>query len=925
MINKNYFIEIEEANLHNLKNVTVKIPRNKLTVITGLSGSGKSTLAFDTLYAEGQRKYVESLSSYSRQFLGKIKKPKVKRITGLSPAIAIEQKVKSNNPRSTVGTSTEIYDFLKLLFSRIGKIISPLSGNEVKKNNRDDILNFMMQQKIGHKFIIMTPMNFYYNNKNEKIEILQEKLKKGFQRVLYKDEITKIEDLINNKFDLSETIYLIIDRLKLNSNIKNRIIESIDLALIEGEGKCIIENIDDRNKFYFDNLLEMDGIKFEKPNIHLFSFNSPFGSCETCSGFGEVIGIDEDLVVPNKNLSVFEDAIFCWRSSVYSKFKNQIISNSEKYNFPIHKPYKKLNDIEKNLLWLGSKDITGIYEFFKKIERKKYKIQNRVLLSRYRNKTTCKTCNGFRLRKESTYVKINNYNITDLLNISIKELYKIINNLKLNKTEIDISRNIIFEIKNRLKLLIKIGLSYLTINRKSSTLSGGESQRINIITSIGSSLVGSIYVLDEPSIGLHSIDTLKLIEILQSLKNLGNTVVVVEHDEEIIKNSDYIIDIGPKAGKDGGEIIYSGNLKNLLKSKSSLTAKYLNNELKIELTRKRSWKNSLEFHGIKHNNLKNINVKLPLNVLNVIIGVSGSGKSTLVKNVIYPCLLKYLNQKYLKQGNFKEMTGDIDKLNSVTFIDQNPIGRSSRSNPVTYIKAYDEIRNLFSKIELSKIRKYKPKHFSFNVDGGRCEECLGEGEKIIEMQFMADIKIKCEVCKGKRFKKEILDVRYFKKNIFDILNLTVNEAIVFFESKQNKKIVNLITPLKDVGLGYINLGQSSSTLSGGEAQRVKLASFLGNSKINDKEIIIFDEPTTGLHIHDIRKLLNSFKILIEKGHTILVVEHNIDVIKTADWIIELGEGGGEDGGNLIFEGQPENLINNKKSLTSTFLNDKLKY
>ena len=916
------YILIKGAKLHNLKNIDLAIPRNKFVVITGLSGSGKSSLAFDTLYAEGQRRYVESLSSYARQFLGRLNKPKVDSIKGISPAIAIEQKVNSKNPRSTVGTSTEIYDYIKLLFARIGKTYSPISGKEVKKHSIQDVVDFILKKDIGSKFYILAPTN--HDKKDQKL-YLQMLLQQGYQRLKYGDDILRIEDILNEEINLSSDFHLLIDRLSVNNKISERLADSIQTAFHEGKGECTIEFINSNDSQTFNNRFELDGIKFEQPSIHLFTFNNPVGACKTCEGYGNIMGIDKDLVIPNTGLSIYEDAIACWRGDTLSKYKEDIIFNAEKWDIPIHKPYFKLSKKQKNFLWEGDKEFKGINPFFAQLEKKNYKIQNRVLLSRYRGKTKCPECNGKRLRPEANYVKIAGYSIFDIIDLPIDELRTIFDKIKLSKHETKIASRILTEIKNRIQFLMDVGLNYLTLNRRSSSLSGGESQRINLATSLGSSLVGSMYILDEPSIGLHSKDTERLIKILRSLRDIGNTVIVVEHDEDIIKAADLVVDIGPKAGMHGGELIFRGTFKEIEKERDSLTAQYLNGNLNIKIPKKRSFTNTIEINGARQHNLKNINVKIPLNALTVVSGVSGSGKSSLIKNILYPALVKKLGGYGPKAGQFDSLTGNLKNISAVEFIDQNPIGKSSRSNPVTYIKAYDDIRNLYAKQSLSSARAYKAKHFSFNTDGGRCEHCSGEGEVTIEMQFMANVHLECEHCKGKRFKDEILEVKFQKKNIADILDMTINESIEFFQKAEQTKISKQLQPLQDVGLGYIHLGQSSSTLSGGEAQRVKLASFLGKGKREGQQFFIFDEPTTGLHFHDIKKLLKSFNALIENGHTILVIEHNTDVIKCADWLIDLGKEGGNKGGELIFQGLPEDIVNCKQSATGQFLKEKFKH
>ena len=915
-------ILIKGAKLHNLKNIDLAIPRNKFVVITGLSGSGKSSLAFDTLYAEGQRRYVESLSSYARQFLGRLNKPKVESIKGISPAIAIEQKVNSKNPRSTVGTSTEIYDYIKLLFARIGKTYSPISGKEVKKHSIQDVVDFISKKDIGSKFYILAPTD---NDKKDQKIYLQMLLQQGYQRLKYGDDILRIEDILNEEINLSSDFHLLIDRLSVNNNISERLADSIQTAFHEGKGECKIEFINPNDSQTFNNRFELDGIKFEQPSIHLFTFNNPVGACKTCEGYGNIMGIDQDLVIPNTGLSIYEDAIACWRGDTLSKYKEDIIINAEKWDIPIHKPYFKLSKKQKHFLWEGDKEFKGINPFFAQLEKKNYKIQNRVLLSRYRGKTKCPECDGKRLRPEANFVKIAGYSIFDIIDLPIDELRNIFDNIKLSKYETKIASRILTEIKNRIQFLMDVGLNYLTLNRRSSSLSGGESQRINLATSLGSSLVGSMYILDEPSIGLHSKDTERLIKILRSLRDLGNTVIVVEHDEDIIKAADLVVDIGPKAGIHGGELMFRGTFKEIEKERDSLTAQYLNGNLNIKIPKKRNFTNTIEINGARQHNLKNINVKIPLNALTVVSGVSGSGKSSLIKNILYPALVKKLGGYGPKAGQFDSLTGNLKNISAVEFIDQNPIGKSSRSNPVTYIKAYDDIRNLFAKQSLSSARTYKAKHFSFNTDGGRCEHCSGEGEVTIEMQFMANVHLECEHCKGKRFKDEILDVKFQNKNIADILNMTINESIEFFQKAEQTKISKRLQPLQDVGLGYIHLGQSSSTLSGGEAQRVKLASFLGKGKKEGQQFFIFDEPTTGLHFHDIKKLLESFNALIENGHTILVIEHNQDIIKCADWLIDLGKEGGNKGGELIFQGLPEDIVNCKTSATGQFLKEKFKH
>ncbi len=921
-INPKKNIIIKGAKLHNLKDIDVVIPRNKLVVITGLSGSGKSSLAFDTLYAEGQRRYVESLSSYARQFLGKLHKPKVDYIKGIAPAIAIEQKVNSTNPRSTVGTSTEIYDYIKLLYARIGKTFSPISGKEVKKDTVSDVVNFIKEFDERTKLLLLAPIVIDENRDLK--TVLQVLEQQGYARLKWNDTVYRIADFPQNEFN-NEPLYLVVDRIvtKDDEDFYNRLADAIQTAFFEGKGVCFIVNLTDNKISEFSNQFDLDGMSFLEPNTHLFSFNNPYGACPTCEGYGNVIGIDEDLVIPNTGLSIFEDAIFPFRTPSFIHYKEDLIAVAYQFDIPIHKPWFELTKKQQELVWNGNKSFKGINHFFTALEEKSYKIQNRVMLSRYRGKTKCGTCNGNRLREETNYVKINQKTISDLVSLPLDELAVFFRNIKLDKYEEKIGKRLLTEINNRLQFLTDVGLSYLTINRTSNTLSGGESQRINLATSLGSSLVGSMYILDEPSIGLHPKDTERLISVLKNLRDLGNTVVVVEHDEDIMKEADYIIDIGPEAGTFGGNVVAEGTFKEILKS-DSLTAKYLNEDLKIEVpTKRRISRNNIQIIGAREHNLQNIDVTFPLNCLSVITGVSGSGKSTLVKKILYPSMQKKLNGYGDKIGQHTEIKGSFESLKSVEFIDQNPIGRSSRSNPVTYIKAYDDIRSLFSNQKLSKIRNYKPKHFSFNVEGGRCEVCKGEGEVTIEMQFMADVHLECDSCNGKRFKKEVLEVKFDGKSIDDILNLTIDDAVTFFSENLVPKIAKKLQPLQDVGLGYVTLGQSSSTLSGGEAQRIKLASFLVKGNTKDKALFIFDEPTTGLHFHDIKKLLASFNALIERGHSIIVIEHNIELIKCADYIIDLGLEGGKNGGNLIFEGTPEELARNKESYTSKYLAEKL--
>ena len=918
-------IIIKGAQVHNLKNVDVAIPRNKLVVITGLSGSGKSSLAFDTLYAEGQRRYVESLSSYARQFLGRLDKPKVEYIKGIAPAIAIEQKVNTTNARSTVGTSTEIYDYIKLLFARIGRTYSPVSGQEVKKNTVTDVVSEVKKFELESKWLLLAPIHLEEGRQLEdKLKVL---LQQGFARILVNNEMVRLDDFSpaeQHTLDHKD-ILLIIDRIivKDEEEFYNRLSDAVQTAFFEGKGICYLQELNSDKKLSFSNNFELDGITFLEPNVHLFSFNNPYGACPVCEGYGNIIGIDAELVVPNTSLSVFENAIFPWRGESMGWYRDELVKHAYKFDFPIHKPYFQLTEEQKDLIWTGNKYFQGLNDFFKELEEKNYKIQNRVMLSRYRGKTKCHVCKGKRLRIEASYVKINGKTVSDLVDLPIKHLVNFFKNIDLDEYEKQIAKRLLIEINNRLSFLTEVGLNYLTLNRNSSTLSGGESQRINLATSLGSSLVGSMYILDEPSIGLHPKDTERLIKVLLSLRDLGNTVIVVEHDEDIMKAADMIIDIGPEAGTQGGNLVAQGTYDEILKS-SSLTAKYLNGDLEISVPKKRrASKNFIEIKGARENNLQNIDITFPLDVLTVITGVSGSGKSTLVKKILFPAMQKKLDNAGEKAGQFSEISGSFSHIKHIEYVDQNPIGRSSRSNPVTYIKAYDDIRELYAKEKLSKVRGYQAKHFSFNVDGGRCETCKGEGSINVEMVFMADVQLPCETCNGKRFKKEVLEVTFNNKNIHDILTLTIDDAIVFFEKNKQTKITQKLQPLQDVGLGYVQLGQSSSTLSGGEAQRIKLASFLVKGTIKDKALFVFDEPTTGLHFHDIKKLMASFDALIEKGHSILVIEHNLDLIKCADWVIDLGPEGGENGGLLLAVGTPEEIVKNKKSITAKYLKEKL--
>lgn len=915
-------ILIKGAQLHNLKNIDVAIPRNKLVVVTGLSGSGKSSLAFDTLYAEGQRRYVESLSSYARQFLGRLDKPKVEYIKGIAPAIAIEQKVNTTNARSTVGTSTEIYDYMKLLFARIGRTFSPVSGREVKKHTVTDVMNEVKAFEADSRWLLLSPVHIEKGRTlDEKLGVL---LQQGFARVLVDNETMRLDELPGADLANKEVL-LVVDRLvvKDEEEFYNRLADAVQTAFYEGKGELFLQDVATGNRLSFSNNFELDGITFPEPNVHLFSFNNPYGACPACEGYGSIIGIDEELVVPNTALSVYENAIFPWRGESMGWYRDQLVNNGHKFDFPVHKPYFQLSESDRQLIWTGNKYFTGLNDFFAELEEKNYKIQNRVMLSRYRGKTKCPTCKGKRLRPEANYIKVGNHTISDLVDLPIKDLAAFFAQLELNEFDLKVAKRLLIEINNRLKFLQEVGLDYLTLNRRSATLSGGESQRINLATSMGSSLVGSMYILDEPSIGLHPKDTERLIKVLEGLRNLGNTVIVVEHDEDIMKMADMIIDIGPEAGTFGGELVAQGTYDEILKS-DSLTAKYLNGELEISVPKtRRKFKNHVDVVGARENNLKNIDVTFPLDCLTVITGVSGSGKSTLVKKILFPAMQKKLEGVGEKAGQFTELQGSYGHIKHIEYVDQNPIGRSSRSNPVTYIKAYDDIRDLFAKQKLSSIRGYQSKHFSFNVDGGRCETCKGEGEVTIEMQFMADVHLECETCNGKRFKKEVLEVTFEGKNIDDILTMTIDDAVAFFSEHKQTKIMTKLQPLQDVGLGYVQLGQSSSTLSGGEAQRIKLASFLVKGATKEKALFVFDEPTTGLHFHDIKKLLASFEALLDKGHSIIVIEHNLDLIKCADYIIDIGPEGGENGGHLVAFGTPEEVAKNPKSITGEYLREKL--
>jgi excinuclease ABC subunit A len=924
------FIEIRGARVHNLKNASLNIPRNKLVVITGVSGSGKSSLAFDTIYAEGQRRYVESLSSYARQFLGRMNKPEVDFINGIPPAIAIEQKVNSRNPRSTVGTSTEIYDYIRLLFARIGRTYSPVSGKEVKKHSVDDIVDFLASLPEGTKVIItscgIVPENIEIS---EYFSFLN---KQGFSRIESEGEVIKLDDIKSfEKYKPGQCVNIVIDRLVISHSADNfsRAADSAQTAFQTGKGFCQAVIIDETGirRENFSNLFEADGIIFEEPTEYLFSFNNPLGACPVCEGYSKIIGIDEKLVIPNQNLSVYEDAIVCWKGETMKKWKERLIENAEHFNFPIHKPFYQLTDEQKLLLWTGNKYFYGINRFFQHIEEKKYKIQYRVLLSRYRGKTICPECKGSRLRKEAGYVKIDGLTIQDLVSVPVGKLNGIFSAIKLKEDDAKIAERLIKEITVRLRFLIEVGLQYLTLDRLSSSLSGGESQRINLSTSLGSNLVGSMYILDEPSIGLHPRDTNLLIRVLKELRDLGNSVLVVEHEEEIIRAADQIIDMGPEAGRLGGEVVYQGGL-DLSTANKSLTAGYLSGRLSVPVPAyRRKWNSFIEIKGARENNLKAIDVRFPLHTITAVTGVSGSGKSSLVSDILYRVLSNRINGNNLRPGQFMDITGDISRITGIELVDQNPIGKSSRSNPVTYLKAYDEIRKLYSEQQASVQNNFKASHFSFNIEGGRCEECQGEGIIRVEMQFMADVELTCESCKGMRFRKDILDVRYNGKNIYDMLEMTIDDAIDFFNQhpgRNEKRIVEKLKPLSDVGLGYIKMGQSSSTLSGGESQRVKLAYFLSQERGTGHILFIFDEPTTGLHFHDINKLLKSINALVDHGHSVILIEHNQEVIKSSDWVIDLGPEGGEEGGYLVFEGKPEELVKCRESYTGRYLSEKLR-
>ncbi|HLP10367.1 MAG TPA: excinuclease ABC subunit UvrA [Flavobacteriales bacterium] len=926
-INSKTHIVVEGARMHNLKNVHVAIPKNKLVVITGVSGSGKSSLAFDTLYAEGQRRYVESLSSYARQFLGKLDKPDVDHIKGISPAIAIEQKVISKNPRSTVGTVTEIYDYYKLFFARVGKTYSPVSGKEVKRHTPKDVVEFISSIKAGTKVYIV--FDHHIRKKSSLTADLNSFINQGYTRLWVNDELMEIEDFLKKKSKL-DSVKVLVDRFitgEADEESISRAYDSVETAFAEGNGSCDV--IVDGKKIVthtFNNLFEVDGITFEDVTPNLFAFNNPIGACKVCEGYGSIIGVDPDLVMPNKTLSVYDDGVACWRGETMGEWKKELVKHAHKFDFPVHKPIKDLTKAQKELLWTGNKHFNGLNDFFKHLEANLYKIQYRVMLSRYRGKTKCPDCEGTRLRKDANNVKVAGKTISDLVLCPVSEAYDFFTTVKLDDTQKVVAKRLLPEITNRLKFLLDVGVGYLTLNRAANTLSGGESQRINLATSLGSSLVGSLYILDEPSIGLHPRDTQRLISVLKGLRDLGNTVIVVEHDEEMMHAADEIIDMGPMAGTHGGEVVFQGDHKALITAKTSLTADYLTGRNTIDApATKRKWTNYIELKGCRENNLKNIDVKVPLDVFTCITGVSGSGKSTLVRKLLYPAVTKFLGGYGDKTGDMDELTGKFRHITELQFIDQNPIGKSSRSNPVTYVKAFDEIRQLFTGTQLAKARGYKPSHFSFNVDGGRCENCAGEGNVTIEMQFMADVVLLCDECKGKRYKDEILEVTYNEKSVYDILSMTIDDAIEFFkaftkaENDTEAKIIKKLQPLSDVGLGYVQLGQSSNTLSGGEAQRIKLASFLIEGEQKQNTLFIFDEPSTGLHFDDVKKLLYSLNALIEKGNSILVIEHNMEIVKCADWVIDLGPEGGEKGGNVVYEGPVEGMKKSKNSFTGKFL------
>lgn len=927
-------IYIKGARANNLKNVSLDIPKNKLVVVTGVSGSGKSSITMDTLYAEGQRRYVESLSSYARQFLMRMKKPDVDYIKGVCPAIAIEQKVSTSNARSTVGTLTEVYDYLRILYARVGKTYSPVSGELVKKHEVSDVIDYIHQFEEGQRVQLFIPLPKKYKDRTVAQE-LQLLLQKGYTRIAIDSELQYIEDVqeaapsyLKKKLpDLKEDkVRILIDRFTVKQDDeenKKRIADSVQTAFYEAEGECIVD-IMGKGELSFNNRFELDGVSFLEPTPQLFNYNNPYGACPKCEGFSRVMGIDENKVVPNATLSVYEGAIACWKGEKYGLWLTRLLENAHKFDFPVHRAYQDLTKAEKRLLWKGNQHFWGIDAFFEELQEKTYKIQNRVMLARYRGRTLCPSCEGGRLREEATYVKVGGTAITGLVELPIDELLEFFNQLELNEYDSKVAKRLLLEITNRLQFMCDVGLSYLTLNRLSSTLSGGETQRINLTRTLGSNLTSSMYILDEPSVGLHPKDTSRLVRVLKSLRDLGNTVVVVEHEEDVIKNADYLIDIGPAAGIHGGEVVFAGPYEQIYETAAdSLTTKYMNGSMEIPTpTIRRKPSDFIEIKGARQHNLKNIDAKIPLHAMTVVTGVSGSGKTTLVKDILYPALKKELGESYSRSpGMFDGLEGSPQLLTQVEMVNQNPIGKSSRSNPVTYVKAYDHIRKLMTNQQLSKIRGFKPKHFSFNVDGGRCDTCKGEGEIVIEMQFLADVRLECEDCQGRRFKQEVLDVEYKGKNIFDILELSIEEALEFFAN--DKDVINKLKPLYDVGLGYVRLGQSSSTLSGGEAQRVKLASFLTKEQPNEHILFIFDEPTTGLHFHDIRKLLNAMNALVENGNTVLVVEHNLEIVKNADWVVDLGPGGGKEGGNLVFQGTPEELVKIKSSYTGEFLGEKV--
>jgi excinuclease ABC subunit A len=927
-------IHIKGAKGNNLKNIELHLPKNQLIVVTGVSGSGKSTITMDTLYAEGQRRYVESLSSYARQFLGRMKKPEVDFIKGICPAIAIEQKVSTRNARSTVGTLTEIYDFLRLLFARVGKTYSPVSGEIVRKHEVSDVTDYIHSFEEGTKVQLFIPLPIKYRDRtvDQELNLL---LQKGFTRLWFENALSDVQDLIESEHkvlakkigELEENeILVLIDRFvvkKEDEENSKRIADSVQTAFYEAEGECLVD-IMGKEKRAWNNRFELDGISFLEPTPQLFNYNNPYGACPECEGFGRIMGIDEHKVVPDSSLSVYEGAVACWKGEKYGKWLDDFLSKAQNYDFPIHRAYQDLTKAERRLLWKGNDSIYGIDDFFSELQEKMYKIQNRVMLARYRGRTKCPTCDGGRLREEATYVKIAGQDITELIELPIDELLEFFDTIELTDRDQTIGRRLLLEISNRLRFMCDLGLTYLTLNRVSATLSGGETQRINLTRTLGSNLTSSMYILDEPSVGLHPRDTDRMVTVLKALRDLGNTVIVVEHEEDVIANADYLVDIGPLAGIFGGEVVFAGPYEEIYEeANDSLTAQYMSGRMKIPLPEnRRKSLHKIKLLGARQNNLKRIDVDFPLNTLTVVTGVSGSGKTTLVKQILYPALKKHMGESYSKSaGAFKALEGDLDEITQIEMINQNPIGKSSRSNPVTYVKAYDTIRSLMADRQLSRIRGYKPKHFSFNVDGGRCDACKGEGEQVVEMQFLADVRLECEVCKGQRFKQEVLEVEYKDKNIHDILNLSIDEALEFFSDA--KDVVKKLQPLQDVGLGYVKLGQSSSTLSGGEAQRVKLASFLGKENSNEHILFIFDEPTTGLHFHDIRKLLDALNALVENGHTVMVVEHNLEVIKSADYIIDLGPEGGKEGGYLLHQGTPEELLKVKESYTAKYLKEKI--